>query len=73
MPPAPAGITFEQFCAWFTGKMAAKELSRPQLEKACADNGITSLPMLQNRPDLVPVIHRFLESICFPASSVGGE
>ena len=72
--PVPAtGITFEQFCAWFTGKMAAKELSRPQLEKACADNGITSLPMLQNRPDLVPVIHRFLESICFPASSIGGE
>ena len=84
-PPAPpvvqeavitspaTGITFEQFCTWVTGKMAAKELSRPQLEKACADNGITSLPMLQNRPDLVPVIHRFLESICFPASSVGGE
>lgn len=73
-PPAPTGqITFTDFCTWFTGKMAAKELSRAQLEQCCADNGITSLPMLQNRPDLVPVIHKFLASICMPASSIGGE
>ena len=76
VPPAPTptteGISFADFCTWFTGKMAAKELSRAQLESCCADNGITSLPMLQNRPDLVPVIHKFLSSICFPATSVGG-
>ena len=64
--PQPTAITFTDFCTWFTTKMTSGVLVRAQLEKVCADNGITSLPMLQNRPDLVPVIHAALVA-------VGGE
>jgi len=71
-PPAPGAMSFTDFVTWATGKMVAKEISRTQLEEACKSEGISSMPMLQNRPDLIPAIHKFLESICLPASSVGG-
>jgi len=72
LSPAPGAMSFTDFVTWATGKMVAKEISRTQLEEACKSEGISSMPMLQNRPDLIPAIHKFLASICIPASSVGG-
>jgi hypothetical protein len=75
-PPVPAATeqpaVFSEFVTWVTGKLVAKEFSRDQLQAACAAEGITSMPMLENRPDLVPSIWKFLESICIPMTSVGG-
>ena len=82
-PPAPpvtvvptvpgAPTTFSDFVTYATNKIVGKQFSRDQLQAACADQGITSMPMLENRPDLIPAIWKFLESISIQASSVGGE
>lgn len=70
VPGAPA--TFSDFVTYATNKIVGKQFSKAQLQEACANEGITSMPMLENRPDLIPTIWKFLESISIPASSVGG-
>jgi hypothetical protein len=72
VPAPPTGMTFSDFVTYATNKIVAKQFSKLQLQEACAAEGITSMPMLENRPDLIPAIHKFLESICVPADSVGG-
>jgi len=71
VPGAPT--TFSDFVTYATNKIVGKQFSRDQLQAACANEGITSMPMLENRPDLIPAIWKFLESISIQASSVGGE
>jgi len=74
VPTAPgAPTTFSDFVTYATNKIVGKQFSRDQLQAACANEGITSMPMLENRPDLIPAIWKFLESISIQASSVGGE
>lgn len=74
-PPAAPGAptTFSDFVTYATNKIVGKQFSKQQLQDACANEGITSMPMLENRPDLIPAIWKFLESISIQASSVGGE
>lgn len=55
-PPAtPAAITtFAQLMGYISGQIAAGKWSHPETLTACQANGVTALPLLAARPDLIP-------------------
>lgn len=54
-PAAPVAITtFAQLMGYISAQIAAGKWSHPETLTACQANGITALPLLASRPDLVP-------------------
>lgn len=54
-PAAPVAITtFAQLMGYISAQIAAGKWTHPETLTACQANGITALPLLASRPDLVP-------------------
>lgn len=59
--PAPAvtttAMTFPELMAKVTQATTAGAITKEQVDQACIDNGLASLPLLAARPDLIPSVH----------------
>ncbi len=55
-PASPSSLSFPQLMQAITKKFAAKELDQATISAAVASAGLSSLPMLNARPDLIPTV-----------------
>jgi hypothetical protein len=66
-PPAPpAADPFPEFVQFCTGNQQSGKLKYDDIVSTCQKYGITQLPMLNARHDLIPTIRAELESLCQP-------
>jgi len=55
-PATPVGITFAGLMTVLPGKVSAGEITQQQVNDVLAALGLTSIPALATRPDLVPAV-----------------
>lgn len=66
-PPAPpAADPYPDFVQFCTSNQQSGRLQYQQIVDTCGKYGITQLPMLNARHDLIPTIRAELESLCKP-------
>jgi len=64
-PPAPAAasseiVTFAEFGKWAAGNIAAQKLTQVAVEDGIKSVGLTLVPQLHQRPDLIPPVVAYL-------------
>ena len=68
VPPAPpVADPYSEFVQFCTGNQQSGRLAFEVIKSTCEKYGITQLPMLNARHDLIPTIRAELESLCKPS------
>jgi len=65
-PPAPVAassdiVTFAEFGKWAAGNIAAQKLTQVSVEEGIKSVGLTLVPQLHQRPDLIPPVVAYLK------------
>jgi hypothetical protein len=62
-PPSACPTSFPEFLQIVTGRCTARVLTYDEVTKTCQKHGLAGIPLLNARPDLIPVIFAELEAI----------